>query len=119
MNKICTLTLAAMLIVHFADGQKKVTLSKTDLQDKIRGGWAGQVIGVTFGGPTEFRFEGTMVNDYQPIPWYDGYIAETMTKQPGLYDDLYMDLTFVEVLENKGLDATAMDHAEAYAKAQY
>ncbi len=96
-----------------------VTLSKATLQDKIKGGWAGQVIGVTFGGPTEFKFNGTMMNDYQPIPWYDGYIKKTMTDNPGLYDDLYMDLTFVDVFEKKGLDAPVSEHANAFAKAGY
>ena len=47
----------------------KTTLTKSELQDKIKGGWAGQVIGCTFGGPTEFKFNGTMINDYQPIKW--------------------------------------------------
>lgn len=96
-----------------------VTLTKTALQNKIKGGWAGQVIGCTFGGPTEFRFTGTMINDYQPIPWYDGYIKKTMLENPGLYDDLYMDLTFVDVFEKKGLDAPVADHANAYAHADY
>ena len=95
------------------------SLSKTSLQDKIKGGWAGQVIGVTFGGPTEFKFNGTMINDYQPIVWYDGYIRKTMTDIPGLYDDLYMDLTFVDVFEREGLDAPVEAHAKAYANAGY
>lgn len=96
-----------------------VTMSKATLQDKIKGGWAGQVIGCTFGGPTEFRFNGTMMNDYQPIPWYDGYIKKTMIENFGLYDDLYMDLTFVDVFEKKGLDAPVSEHANAFAKAEY
>lgn len=114
--------LAILLAVQVAKAQKaKVTVAipLSTLQDKIKGGWAGQVIGVTFGGPLEFRFQGSMINDYQPIPWYDGYIKKTMIDNPGLYDDLYMDLTFVEVFEKKGLNATAMDHAKAYAKADY
>ncbi len=119
MKKIFILTLLAFLIVDSAYAQKKVTLSKTVLQDKIKGGWAGQIIGVTFGGPTEFRFEGTMINDYQPIPWYDGYIKNTMINNPGLYDDLYMDLTFVDILEKEGLDAPVASHAKAYAEAGY
>ena len=41
------------------------------LRDKIKGGWAGQTIGVTFGGPTEFRYRGTMIEDYTPIAWND------------------------------------------------
>lgn len=96
-----------------------VTMAKAQLQDKIKGGWAGQVIGVTFGGPTEFRFNGTMLNEYQPIPWYDGYIKKTMIENFGLYDDLYMDLTFVDVFEKKGLDAPVSEHANAFAKADY
>ncbi|WP_128548073.1 ADP-ribosylglycohydrolase family protein [Larkinella soli] len=96
-----------------------VTMTKAVLQDKIKGGWAGQVIGCTFGGPTEFKFNGTMMNDYQPIPWYDGYIKKTMLENVGLYDDLYMDLTFVDVFEKKGLDAPVSEHANAFAKAEY
>ncbi|WP_080239742.1 ADP-ribosylglycohydrolase family protein [Spirosoma rigui] len=96
-----------------------VTLSKATLQDKIKGGWAGQVIGCTFGGPTEFKFNGTMINEYQPIPWYDGYIKKTMIENFGLYDDLYMDLTFVDVFEKKGLDVPVSEHANAFAHAGY
>ncbi len=96
-----------------------VTITATALQDKIKGGWAGQTIGVTFGGPVEFRFQGTMINDYQPINWYDGYIKKTMEESPGLYDDLYMDLTFVDVFERSGIDAPIEEHAKAYANAGY
>ena len=50
----------------------KVTLTKAQLLDKIKGGWAGQTIGCTYGGPTEFKYPGTMIQDYIPIPWPDG-----------------------------------------------
>lgn len=96
-----------------------LTLSKEELKDKIKGGWAGQTIGVTFGGPTEFRFCGTMIQDYQPITWYDGYLKNTMENNAGLYDDIYMDLTFVDVFEKHGLDAPISEFAQAYANADY
>ena len=103
-----------------ADAQARtVRLTHAELKDRIRGGWAGQTIGVTFGGPTEFRYNGTMINDHIPIRWYDGYLKETYEKNPGLYDDLYVDLTFVDVLEKKGLDAKAQDFADALANAGY
>jgi hypothetical protein len=60
-----------------------------------------------------------MVNEYVPIEWYDGYIRKTMTENAGLYDDLYMDLTFVDVFEKFGLNAPAAEHAKAYANAGY
>ncbi|GAB3509143.1 hypothetical protein GCM10027341_45780 [Spirosoma knui] len=116
---IACLTAAMPLKPLVKQAPKLVTVSKATLQDKIKGGWAGQVIGCTFGGPTEFRFNGTMINDYQPIPWYDGYIKKTMTENPGLYDDVYMDLTFVQVFDDKGLDAPVEEHAKAYATAGY
>lgn len=94
-------------------------MGKDQLRDKIKGGWAGQTIGVTFGGPYEFRFQGTFIGDYQPLLWYDGYIKKTMTDIPGLYDDLYMDLTFVDVFEKYGLDAPLDSFAHAYARAGY
>jgi hypothetical protein len=98
---------------------KTITLSKQQLKDKIKGGWAGQTIGVTFGGPYEFQFCGTFIGDYQPLKWYDGYLKNTMINDPGLYDDLYMDLTFVDVFEKYGLDAPVDSFANAYANAGY
>jgi hypothetical protein len=99
--------------------QQTFTISKDRLKDKIMGGWAGQTIGVTFGGPYEFAFQGTFIGDYQPLKWYNGYLKNTMISNPGLYDDLYMDLTFVEVFEKYGLDAPVDSFANAFAHASY
>lgn len=107
------------IICFSSQAQRTITLSQKQLKDKIMGGWAGQTIGVTFGGPVEFKFNGTMINDYQKIPWYDGYLKKTMIESPGIYDDLYMDITFVEVFEKEGLDAPVISHAKAFANAGY
>ena len=102
------------------NAEKKIfTMSKSSLDNKIRGGWAGQTIGVTFGGPYEFRFQGTFIGDYQPLLWYDGYLKETMINNPGLYDDLYMDLSFVDVMEKYGLDVPVDSFSNAFAHAGY
>jgi hypothetical protein len=96
-----------------------VTLSKGALLDRIKGGWAGQVIGCTFGGPTEFRFQTTFIPDHQPLSWTRGAVKHCFENVPGLYDDVYMDLTFVEVLEKEGLDAPAKSFAAKFAAAGY
>ena len=96
-----------------------VTMSKVQLENKIKGGWAGQTIGVSFGSYTEFRYQGTFIQDYQTIPWGEGYVQRLMDSWPDLYDDIYMDLTFVDVLEKKGLDASVKDFAVAFATADY
>lgn len=115
------LTIYSILLLLLANAQtsRTITLSKQQLKDKIKGGWAGQTIGVTFGGPYEFRFNGTFIGDYQPLKWYDGYLKNTMINNPGLYDDLYMDLTFVDVFEKYGFDAPVDSFANAYANAGY
>jgi hypothetical protein len=117
MKKIFFVILFCIVAIYGFAQTKTLTLTKQQLQDKIKGGWAGQTIGVTFGGPYEFRFQGSFIGDYQPLLWYNGYLKKTMIESPGLYDDLYMDLTFVDVFEKSGLDAPLDSFANAYANA--
>lgn len=119
MKKIF-LTLNVMLLIVSAFAQSKTfVITKEKLHDKIKGGWAGQTIGVTFGGPYEFRFQGTFIGDYQPLMWNEGLIKENMLNLPGLYDDLYMDITFVDIFEKYGMDAPVDSFANAFANAGY
>ena len=118
MRKFAFLITAAVMIFN-ASAQKTITLTKQQLHNKIKGGWAGQTIGVTFGGPYEFRFNGTFIQDYQPLLWNDGFVKHNMLYNPGLYDDLYMDLTFVDVFEKYGFDAPVDSFANAFANAGY
>lgn len=122
MKKICLLlcsVLVIMLMMTNTVEAKDFKISKAELMDKIKGAWATQVIGVTFGGPTEFRFRGAFIPDYQPIAWNEGLMKWWYENAPGLYDDIYMDLTFVEVFEKEGIDAPVESHALAYANADY
>lgn len=96
-----------------------VSISKYDLMDKIKGGWAAQTIGCTYGGPTEFRYQGRVIPDEVEIEWNDDIIKTTFEKWPSLYDDIYMDLTFLQVLHDEGLDAPVKSFANAYAYAKY
>lgn len=98
---------------------QEIKMDKNILLDKIKGGWAGQVIGCTYGGPTEFRFNGTMIGDEVPIPWDGDQMLWWYENVPGLYDDVYMDLTFVDIFEKHGIDAPDSLHALAFAKAEY
>src|SRR3954469_11448967 len=118
MKYTLTLLMALVISMHvFA--QQTITISSEVLKDKIKGGWAGQTIGVTFGGPYEFRFNGTFIQDYQPLEWSKDNIKQNMLNNAGLYDDIYMDLTFVDILERVGLDAPVDSFANAFANAGY
>jgi ADP-ribosylglycohydrolase len=119
MKKAFTSLLFVLMLFSAIAQSSVIKISKKALQDKIKGGWAGQTIGVTFGGPYEFRFEGTFIGDYQKLMWRDGLIKDNMVNNAGLYDDLYMDLTFVDVFEKHGLDAPVDSFANAFAHAGY
>ncbi len=96
-----------------------ISISKDALKDKIKGAWAAQTIGVTYGGPTEFKYNKIIIPDSIEIHWSDTMMYHWMKYIPGLYDDIYMDLTFVEVMEKEGIEAPAAAHARAYANAKY
>ena len=97
----------------------EITLSKTELMDKIKGGWAGQTIGCTYGGPTEFRYRGTMIQDYVPLKYDKGCVKWYYDNMPGLYDDIYMDLTFVDIFDRLGFDAPVEEFGLAFANADF
>ena len=111
--------IALLIASQSLPAQKTITISKDVLKNKIKGGWAGQTIGVTFGGPYEFHFMGTFIGDYQQLMWNNTLLKKNMLDNPGLYDDLYMDLTFVDVFEKYGLDAPLDSFSNAYANAGY
>jgi hypothetical protein len=115
MKKVLT----ALVFLSVLNSSAQRVINREDLADKIKGGWAGQTIGVSLGAPYEFRFSGSFIQDYQPLTWRKGYVKELMTDAPGIYDDLYMDLTFVDVFEKFGLDAPVDSFANAFANADY
>lgn len=122
MSKVLINSVVCVFLVAFFTGcadQTRKEIPLDVLKDKIKGGWAGQAIGCTYGGPTEFVFRSKMIPDDHDIPWHSQSLKETYDKNPGLYDDIYMDLTFVEVFEKEGLDAPVSSFANAFANAEY
>lgn len=110
---------AAVAVCAYGGIAKTVTFKKSELKDKIAGGWAGQTIGCAYGGPTEFQYRGVMIPDSRIIEYPDGHLKNFFDNVPSLYDDIYMDLTFVEVFEREGLDAPISSFANGFAYASY
>lgn len=96
-----------------------LTISKETLFDKVRGAWAGQIIGCAYGGPTEFQYLSAMIPDSVKIPWGTGEIKKWFDGGGGLFDDVYVDLTFVETFERCGLDAPIDSFAAAFLAKEY
>lgn len=94
-------------------------LTKEQLQNKIKGGWAGQTIGVVYGAPVEFKYQGSIIPDNQYIPWNEGYVKYWWDKKPGLFDDIYTDLNFVNAFEKYGIDVSMDSIAHHWASTSY
>lgn len=121
MRNVIAVISAAALVLSCSPKNvlpSEVTMTKASLEDKIRGGWAGQIIGCTYGGPTEFQHS-FIIDERIDIPWEEHSIRNAFDRNPGLYDDIYMDLTFVDVFDRLGLDAPVDSFARAFAYADY
>lgn len=112
-----TRTIALILPVLAAgicDAQSTRSIPMSVLRDKIAGGWAGQMIGVSFGAPTEFRYRGEIIPEDKLPAWRPERVSNSIDQ-----DDLYVDMTFAKVLDDKGLDATTEDFGQMFAGAKY
>ena len=107
--------LALLAVLTLSCGQEGFrSISTADLEDKIAGGWAGQMIGVSYGAPTEFRHLEKIIPEDQLPTWEADKVREALDQ-----DDLYVDMTFAQVLDDKGLDATTEDFGAMFREADY
>jgi hypothetical protein len=88
------------------------SISTDLLKDKIAGGWAGKMIGVTYGAPTEFHAQGKTFED--SIKWAPNDVKGSIWQ-----DDIYVQLTFLMTMDKYGIDAPAKKYQELFAKAGY
>lgn len=104
---------ALTLLLAATNGAGTRSISLTTLHDKIEGGWAGQMIGVSYGAPTEFRTL-EKINE-GPLPeWKPDRVTNSLDQ-----DDLYVDMTFAKVLDDKGLNASTADFGDMFRDAKY
>lgn len=104
----------ALLLIGSASTPDTQSISLSALRDKIEGGWAGQMIGVSYGAPTEFRYRGEIIPEDKLPEWKPEMVAGSLDQ-----DDLYVDMTFAQVLDDKGLDATTEDFGAMFREAKY
>lgn len=88
------------------------TIANKILRDKMAGGWAGKMIGVTFGAPTEFKATGKIYDN--PINWVPADVKGSIWQ-----DDIYVQLTFLMTMDQYGINAPAKKFQELFAKAGY
>ncbi len=112
MNRLLTVaTLAAVAAASSCVAEPR-RITREALEDKIRGGWAGQMIGVAYAAPTEFQALGR-TNDAE-IAWSPDLVGRAINQ-----DDLYVEMTFAEVMDRVGLEATTAQYGEMFGQSKY
>ncbi len=112
MKHAISIVLCAAALTAGASGQTMRTVSADDLRDRIAGGWAGKMIGVSYGAPTEFRAQAKTYED--ALAWEPGRVKNSIGQ-----DDIYVQLSFMMTMDAHGIDAPAAKFAESFATAGY
>jgi hypothetical protein len=112
LNIIIFFTIILLHINCNPSNQDFQTISIDELRNKIAGGWAGKMIGVSYGGPTEFQYNGIINED--SINWNPEDLRNSIGE-----DDLYVQMSFMMTMDEFGIDAPVEKFGEAFANAGY
>jgi hypothetical protein len=92
--------IACSLNLFMADFSFATAMDESAIIDKIKGGWVGQMAGVTWGAPTEFAAQGRILDDSEVPVWS----PETINNGFG-QDDIYVEIPFLDTMKDHGVNA--------------
>lgn len=90
---------------------RKITLK--EYQSKMKAGWLGQMAGVGWGAPTEFKYNAMIIPENK-VPEWDA----SMLNQH-FQDDIYVEMTFLKSLEDYGFDVSIRQAGIDFANSEY
>lgn len=77
------------------------TISADVFMDRLEGGWAGQMIGVSWGAPTEFGWQGSIIPDASVPAWTSATINGGFNQ-----DDIYVEMPFMQAMKDHGVNCS-------------
>lgn len=107
----CTLLCSALPAL----GESEVISIPEDvLYDKLQGGWIGQMLGVSWAASTEFGYRGVIMPlSGMPI-WSPAMINDAFAQ-----DDLYVEIPFMEAMQEHGAECDGAFLAEKLRTSQF
>ncbi|MBD3268035.1 hypothetical protein GF373_15320 [bacterium] len=84
-----------------------------EYKDKMKAGWIGQMAGVGWGGPTEFKWNGVIIPQDKMPEWKPERINQFHQ------DDIYVEMTFLRTLEQYGFDVSLRQAGIDFANSGY
>lgn len=114
----CLLTIVLLSAVAIAqcpakDGIVFRELSGESYTDRMIAAWIGQMAGVGWGAPTEFRFNGSIIPEEEFPAWEPEMINQYVQ------DDLYVEMTFIRSLEEYGWKVSLRQAGIDFANSKY
>jgi len=88
-------------------------LSVDDYRDKMKAAWLGQMIGVGWGQPTEFKVRGEIIPEEHMPAWKPEMVNQHDN------DDCYVEMTFMRTLEQHGFDVSIRQAGIDFANSGY
>ncbi|MEI6175888.1 MAG: ADP-ribosylglycohydrolase family protein [Verrucomicrobiota bacterium] len=89
-------------------------ISVQDYRDKMKAGWIGQIAGVSWGAPTEFKYRSKIMPEGVMPKWLPCMINDAFAQ-----DDLYVEMTFLRTMEQYGLDCSIRQAGLDFANSGY
>ena len=83
-------------------------------RDKMKAGWIGQMVGVSWFAPTEFRYRDRIIPLEEVPIWKPETIHNSFPE-----DDLFVEMTFLRSLEEYGLDVSIRQAGIDFANSTY
>jgi len=114
-KKLLLVVLAVSAGCAYADAAsvKERRISVEEYRDKMAGGWIGQMIGVGWGAPTEFKFKGVIIPEDRVPKWKPEMVNQYRQ------DDLYVEMTFLRTMEQYGFDVSIRQAGIDFANSGY
>ncbi len=113
MKKIVFLSFFLSLALISCDKVEYKKISKEEYISKMEAAWIGQMIGVGWSAPTEFRFIGEII-PIGEVPEYDSNAVNAFGQ-----DDIYVEMTFIRTLEKHGIDCSDKQAGIDFANSEY
>lgn len=92
---------------------KWLSIAADEYIDRMKAGWLGQMVGVGWGAPTEFRYVGSIIPEKDVPAWRPEMVNQFWQ------DDLYVEMTFLQTLERHGLGLTIRQAGIDFANSRY
>jgi len=94
-------------------GQEFRRLPMKQYLDRMKAGWIGQMAGVGWGAPTEFKYKGQIIPEEKVPMWRPAMINQYNQ------DDIYVEMTFLRTLEQYGGDVSIRQAGIDFANSGY